>query len=345
MGVDLGDLAVKHAISLDSLSGRAVAIDAYNTLYQFLASIRQEDGTPLMDYRGNVTAHLAGLFYRTTKLLESGIKPIYVFDGPAHALKGRVQGERAEAKNLAKKKWEDALEQGKYEEARKFAQATSRLTPGMVVESKALLAAMGVPSVQAPSDGEAEAALMVQNGLAYATASQDYDVLLFGSPVLVRNLSITGRRKVPRQDRYIMVEPEEIRLQETLDSLGIPRDRLVFIGLLLGTDFNEGVKGIGPKTALKIVKETRTLDDVIAYVKAKYDYEFEVDAEEVLHLFLNPPYKEPDRLRWSEPDSDAVTRILVQEHDFSEDRVGNTLAQLQKILKEKGAQSKLGQWF
>ncbi len=345
MGVDLGDLAVKHTISLDSLTGKTLAIDAFNMLYQFLASIRQEDGTPLMDYKGNVTAHLSGLFYRTSKLLESGIRPVYVFDGKASALKGRVQEERAETKKVAKKKWEAALEQGKYEEAKKFAQATSRLTPGMVEESKKLLAAMGVPSVQAPSDGEAEAALMVQNGLAHATASQDYDALMFGSPVLVRNLSITGRRKVPRQDRYIMVEPEEINLQETLASLGITRDRLIFIGMLLGTDFNEGVKGVGPKTALKIVKETKTLDDVIAYVKQKYEYEFEVDAEEVLHLFLSPPYQDPGKLAWSAPDAESVKRILVQEHDFSEDRVGNTLAQLEKILKEKGAQSKLGQWF
>ncbi|MDD5340492.1 MAG: flap endonuclease-1 [Candidatus ainarchaeum sp.] len=345
MGVDLGDLAVKHTISLDSLSGKVVAIDAFNILYQFLASIRQEDGTPLMDYKGNVTAHLSGLFYRTSKLLESGIRPVYVFDGKASPLKGRVQAERSEAKLAAKKKWEAALEQEKYGEARKYAQATSRLTPDMVAEAKRLLAAMGVPSVQAPSDGEAEAAVMVQNGLAYATASQDYDALMFGSPVLVRNLSITGRRKVPRQDRYIMVEPEEINLKETLGSLGITRDRLIFMGMLLGTDFNEGVKGVGPKTALKIVKETKTLDDVIAYVKQKYDYEFEVDAEEVLHLFLSPPYAEPGKLAWNDPDADAVRRILVQEHDFSEDRVGNVLAQVQKALKEKGSQSKLGQWF
>lgn len=345
MGVDLGDLAVKHTISLDSLSGKVVAIDAFNTLYQFLASIRQEDGTPLMDYRGNVTAHLSGLFYRTVKLLESGIRPVYVFDGPAPRLKERTQAERAEAKKEAERKWKEALEMEKPEEARKYAQATSRLTPPMVAESKALLAAMGVPSVQAPSDGEAQASCMVRNGLAHATASQDYDALMFGSPVLVRNLSITGRRKVPRQDRYILVEPERIMLDETLGSLGITRDKLVFIGLLLGTDFNEGVKGVGPKTALKIVKEAETLDDVIAYVAKKYEYQFEVDAEEVLQMFLDPPYAEPGRLKWGAPDRGAVEKLLVSEHDFSEDRVGNTLGQLEKILKEKGAQSSLERWF
>lgn len=345
MGVDLGDLAVKRTITLDSLSGRTIAIDAYNILYQFLASIRQEDGTPLMDYRGNITAHLSGLFYRTTKLLESGIRPVYVFDGKPHRFKGRVQAERAEAKKIAKKKFDEALEQGRYEDAKKYAQATSRLTPEMVEESKLLLKAMGVPSVQAPGEGEAQASMMVQKGLAYATASQDYDALLFGSSVLVRNLSITGRRKVPRQDRYILVEPEEINLKETLASLGIGRDRLIFIGLLLGTDFNEGVKGVGPKTAMKVIKEIQTLDGLIAYVKEKYEYEFEVDAEEVLHLFLNPPYSEPGKLSWEEPDGDAVSKILVQEHDFSQERVEKSLDDLKKITKERGAQSKLEKWF
>jgi flap endonuclease-1 len=345
MGVDLGDLAIKHTISLQSLSGKIIAIDAFNILYQFLASIRQEDGTPLMDYRGNITAHLSGLFYRNCKLLESGIRPVYVFDGRAHGFKERVQGERSEAKKRAEQKWKEALEQEKFEDAKKYAQATSRLTSQMVEESKLLLGAMGIPSVQAPSDGEAEAAIMVQNGLAHATASQDYDALMFGSPLLVRNLSITGRRKVPRQDRYVMVEPELIELKETLDSLGMDRAGLIFIGILLGTDFNEGVKRVGPKTALKIVREHRTLDAIRAHVKEKYDYEFEVDAEEVLHLFLNPPYAPPPELKWRAIDAGRVSKMLVEEHDFSQERVEKTMAELQKITKERSAQSKLEQWF
>jgi len=345
MGVDLGDLAVKRTISLDALSGKVVAIDAFNMIYQFLASIRQEDGTPLMDYKGNVTAHLSGLFYRTTKLLECGMRPIYVFDGKPHRFKARVQEERSQTKKKAEEKWKEALAEERYEDARKFAQATSRLTPEMVAESKSLLAAMGVPSVQAESEGEAQASVMVQKGLAHITASQDYDALLFGSPLLVRNLSITGRRKVPRQDRYIMVEPEEISLKETLDSLGISRDKLIFIGLLLGTDFNEGVKRVGPKTALKIVREVNTLEELIAYVQQKYDYGFEVDIEEILHFFLNPPYKDPGRLKWSEADTDGVMKILVQQHDFSQERVEKTLNDLTRMMKERGAQSRLEQWF
>ncbi len=345
MGVDLGDLAIKRTISLDSLSGRAVAIDAFNILYQFLASIRQEDGMPLMDFKGNVTAHLSGLFYRNVKLLEHGIRPIYVFDGKAHSFKERVQSERSEVKRRAEVKWKEALEQEKFEEARKFAQGTSRLTGAMVEESKRLLAAMGIPCVQAPSDGEAQAAMMVRQGLAYATASQDYDALMFGSPILVRNLSITGRRKVPRQDRYILVEPEQIELRETLAGLDLDQGGLVLIGILLGTDFNKGVKRVGPKTALKIVKEHRTLDAVTAYVREKYDYQFEVDAQEVMDLFLDPPYSPVDNLKWGGIEPEKVMKLLVEEHDFSRERVDKVLTDAQKMLKERSAQSRLDKWF
>ncbi len=345
MGVDLGDLAVKNTISLQSLSGKVLAIDAYNIIYQFLASIRQEDGTPLSDFSGNITAHLSGLFYRNAKLLDSGIRPVYVFDGKPHKFKGKVQEERGAVKKLAEKKWKEALEQEKYEEARKFAQATSRLTPAMVKESKELLQAMGIPVVQAPGDGEAQAAVMVQQGLAYATASQDYDALMFGSLLLVRNISITGRRKVPRQNRYIIVEPELIDLEQTLSALAIDRAGIIFIGILTGTDFNEGIKGVGPKTALKIVKEHKTLDDVISYVKEKYDYQFEVDVEEVFNLFLDPPYSPVKSLKWNEVDSEAVTKLLVEGHDFSEDRVSKVIAELKEKTKERAAQSKLDKWF
>jgi flap endonuclease-1 len=347
MGVDLGDLAIKHTINLQSLAGKSLAIDSYNMIYQFLASIRQEDGTPLMDFKGNVTAHLSGLFYRSCKLLENGIRPIYVFDGKPSRLKFKTQAGRAEVKKKAEVKWKEALELGKYDEAKRFAQASSRLTPEMVAESKSLLSAMGIPSVQAPSEGEAQASMMVQKGLAYATASQDYDAMLFGSTYLVRNLSITGRRKVPRQDRYILVEPELIDLKETLAALGIGRDKLIFIGLLLGTDFNDGVKGVGPKTAMKIVKETATLSDLMAYVKGKYDYGFELDPEEVVHLFLDPPYAPvaQEDLRWRKPDNDAIMKLLVEQHDFSRERIEAVLANLQKNMAEKAAQSKLDQWF
>ena len=346
MGVDLGDLAVKHPISLEYLSGRILAVDAYNTIYQFLSIIRQEDGTPLMDFKGRVTAHLSGLFYRTARLIENRIRPVFVFDGKPPRFKRRTSEERAKNKREAEEKWKKALEEKKFDEAKKYAQATSRLTQEMIEESKELLRTMGVPVIQAPSEGEAQASLMVQEGIAYAIASQDYDSLLFGSPLLVRNISITGRRKIPRQDRYIMIEPEEINLEETLRKLGINREKMIMVGMLIGTDFNEGIKGVGPKTAMKIVNELKTLKDLENYVYEKYQYEFEADIEEIYNFFLKPPYAEvSEKLEWGGLNKERLEEILVKEHDFSEERIGNVILGLEKSYKETGAQSKLDKWF
>ena len=346
MGVDLGDLSVKHPTTLAELSGKTLAIDAFNILYQFLASIRQEDGTSLMDFKGRITAHLSGLFYRNARLLESGIRPIYVFDGKAPSFKGATQEARAFARDEATRKWKEALEQEDLAGAKKYAQATSRLTGEMIEESKQLLGAMGIPFYQAPSEGEAQAAQLVRSGVAYATASQDYDALLFGSPFLIRNLSITGRRKVPRENRFVLVEPERIELQETLQQLGLSHVQLLLIGILVGNDFNQGIRGVGPKTALKIVKEHRTLADVRAYVQQKYNRNFEEDVDAVFQFFEHPPVdKDPPAFHWSEPKSEEVKRILCSEHDFSEERVDRTLGTMTAQFKEKASQKKLEQWF
>lgn len=346
MGVDLGDLAVKRHISLASLSGKVIAIDAFNIIYQFLASIRQEDGTPLMDFKGRITAHLSGLFYRSARLLENGIKPIYVFDGTPPKFKGATQAARTYAKKEAEKKWKEALEQEKFEEAKRYAQATSRLTSEMVKESKELLKAMDIPSLQAPTEGEAQAAYMVQQGLAYATASQDYDALLFGSPLLLRNISITGKRKIPRQNRFVIVEPEEIDLEETLNSLQLTRKQLILMGILTGNDFNKGVKRVGPKTALKIVKEHKTLRSIQKYAKEKYNHEFEEDVEAIYKFFLKPPVeKSKGKFSWGNVDALNIHKILCEEHDFNEERIARTTEKMITSYKEKTSQSKLDKWF
>ena len=346
MGVDLGDLSIKHKAAIIDFSGKPIAIDAMNMLYQFLASIRQEDGTPLKDFKGRITGHLSGLFYRTSKLVSGGVKPVYVFDGKPPKFKEKEIEERRRVKREAELKWKKALEEEKFEEAKKYAQGTSRLTKEMVEESKELLSSMGIPWVQATSEGEAEAGWMVKAGMCYASASQDYDSLMFGSPVLVRNLSITGRRKVPRQNRYINVEPEIIYLGETLDALEITREQLILIGLMEGTDFNEGVRGVGPKTGLKIVKEHASLDAVKGYVKEKYEYEFEENIDEVYEFFLNPPInKQIPKLEWKDASVGGVKKLLVEKHDFSEERVGNTLEKMMGIIKEAESQRTLSKWF
>nr|MDO8077126.1 flap endonuclease-1 [Candidatus Freyarchaeota archaeon] len=340
MGVNLRGLLSFRQISLQELSGRTIAIDAMNTLYQFLAIIRQPDGTSLMDRRGNITSHLSGVFYRTINLLEAGIKPVYVFDGEPPELKSETVEERRRIRQEAARKWEEALERGDLEEARKFAQSSTSLTDEMVEESKRLLEAMGVPYVQAPSEGEAQASYMARKGDVWGVASQDYDSLLYNSPYLVRNLTISGRRKLPGKNVYVKVEPELVSLDENLRELGITREQLIGIGILLGTDYNEGVKGIGVKTALKLIREKGSIEKVVEEKKIV----LEPSVEQIKQLFLNPKVTDDYEIRWKPVDRDKVFSILCDEHDFSRERVQKALERVREEERTR-AQSRLEQFF
>ena len=344
MGVQLKELVapVRVELELENLSGKVVALDAYNALYQFLATIRQPDGTPLMDAMGRVTSHLNGLFYRTINLLEKGIKPVYVFDGKPPELKAAELERRMKVREEAERKYVEALERGELEEARLYAQQASRLSTSMVDDAKKLLDAIGVPWVRAPAEGEAQAAYMVARGDAWAAASQDYDSLLYGAPRLVRNLTITGRRKLPRREEYVEVKPELIELDKLLKYYGITRQQLVYIGLLLGTDYNPGgVKGVGPKKALKLIKELPNLEALARAV----EWSFPVKPEDIAKLFLEPEVTSGYRLEWRRPDRDRVIEFLCDEHQFSRERVGTALERLEKAYESLFKQSTLESWF
>lgn len=340
MGVDLGDVP-KRAAAISELSGKRFAVDAYNTIYQFLSSIRQPDGTPLQDSRGNVTGHLTGIFYRNCRLLENGIRPIYVFDGKPPAFKSDVLFERKARKTEAEAAWKAALEKGNLQEAKKHAQATSRLTLKMVGEAKELLTYMGIPVVESPSEGEAQASQMVIEGAADAVASQDMDCLLFGAPLLLRNLSIGGRRKLPGKQEWVDVEPEFISLGDALSTLGLSREQLVWMGILVGTDFDEGVKGVGPKKALKIVKESRTLEEAAQKAGATCDLPLFQSVEQ---FFLDPPVEKGIEVKFEKMDCGKLVAFLCGAHDFSEERVRRTCESVEKKMKETGAQTHLGAW-
>ena len=347
MGVNIRALVPKEVVktvSLSDLSGKIIAFDAYNALYQFLAIIRGPDGRPLMDSRGRVTSHLSGLFYRTVNLLELGIKPVFVFDGKPPALKEAEIKRRMEIREEALLKYEQALREGRLEEARKYAQQAAKLKDEMVEDAKRLLTLMGVPWVQAPSEGEAQAAHLVKRGDADLCASQDYDSLLFGAPALVRNVTISGRRKLPGKDVYVEVSPEIIRLDELLSSLGITREQLIDIAILVGTDYNpKGVKGIGPKRAYELIKKHGSLEKALRFIK---EAEFPVDPAEIKRIFLEPEVTDDYELAWSEPDVDGVVGFLCEERDFSEARVRKALDRvLEALRKAKKKAVKLTEFF
>lgn len=343
MGVDLGEVLRKRKILLDDLSGKTLAVDAYNTLYQFLAIIRQPDGTPLMDRQGRVTSHLSGILYRTANLGEKGIRVAYVFDGQPPELKEMEIKRRRKVREEAAAKYEVALKTGSIEDARKYAQATATLKELMVEDSKRLLKGLGVPWVQAPSEGEAQAAHMAARGDVWGAASQDHDSLLFGAPRMVKNLTISGRRKLPRRQAYVEVEPEVVDLAETLADLGLTREQLVDVGILVGTDYNpDGVKGIGPKTALKLVKEFGDLATVTARTP---DLDLPENVEKIREFFLRPKVRSDYTLSWGKPNLEEVVDFLCRERDFSEDRVRKALERMDAGLARPGTKPTLERYF
>lgn len=337
MGVDIGDLFKKEKISLNDLKDSVIVIDAYNVLHQFLASIRQRDGTPLKDHKGKITSHLSGLLHRTANLVEFRIRPVYVFDGEPHLLKTKTIEERRRRKEQAEKEWKDALEAGDLEKARTKAQQTSRLTDEMIKQSKELLDALGIPHVQAPSEGESQASYMVKKGDAYAVGSQDFDCLLVGSPRLVRNLTSAGKRKLPGKEAYVKVYPKLIRLQPNLKSLGITQKQLVDMAILIGTDFNDGIKGIGPKKSLNMIKKAGNVENALSTFGAENAPTFE-EIKEIRRLFLKPEVTDDYDIKWSEIDVEKVFKILVDGHHFSRERVEPVLkkfSNIENMMKQK----------
>lgn len=330
MGTKLADIIEAETLTLSDLSGKKLAVDAFNTIYSFLAIIRQPDGTPLSDRHGRVTSHLSGMFYRNINLLENGINPVYVFDGKSPELKSDEVQRRREIRDAAYEAWKKAKEEGRIEDARKAGQASSRLTGPMIDESKGLLKALGIPVVQAPSEGEAVAAQMAREGLVWASASQDNDSLLYNCPRMIRNLSISGRRRVSRSKTYKSIDPELILLDQNLRLLDITREQLIDIAILVGTDYNDSVKGIGQKTALKLIKTHGNLEAVEADRGEKFDFPY----QEIRGIFLNPPSIELKPPKWSNPNPDEIKKILCKEHDFSESRVDKSLERLQTALEE-----------
>ncbi|MHA1717916.1 MAG: flap endonuclease-1 [Promethearchaeota archaeon] len=348
MGVKLTDLVtdVKKVITFENLLGKTIAIDAFNTLYQFLAIIRGVDGTPLKDYNGNVTSHLSGIFYRTLRILEKDIKPIYVFDGPPNPMKMAEIERRREIRHEARKKAKEAQDLGRIEEAAKFAQGSSKLNSVMIEESKELISAMGIPVIQAAQDGEAQAAYLVQNNVAWAVASQDYDSFLFGANRIVRNLSQNRERKV--KSTTVTIDLEWFSLNQVLEHNKISREQLIDIGILSGVDFFPGISGVGTKTAFNLIKKYDNLDTMMEKnilirkkpIRESINYD---TIKQVRDIFLNPAIKDFPKPKWKKADDAKIKEILLEKHNFSRDRVEKALIRLRR--KAGTSQRRLDSFF
>ncbi|NPA62300.1 MAG: flap endonuclease-1 [Methanococci archaeon] len=325
MGVQFGDFIPKRQISLDDLKGKKVAIDGMNALYQFLTSIRLKDGSPLKNKKGEITSAYNGIFYKTIHLLENDITPIWVFDGEPPKLKEKTRKMRRHIKEQAEEKMKEAMKKENLDEVAKFAKRASYLTPKIVDNCKYLLGLMGIPYVNAPSEGEAQASYMAKKGDVWAVVSQDYDSLLYGSPRVVRNLTTTKEM------------PELINLNEVLEELRISLDDLIDIAILMGTDYNPGgVKGIGFKRAYELVK-SGVAKDVLKKEVENY--------EEIRKIFKEPKITDEYSVNLRLPNKEGIIKFLVEENDFNYERVKKHVDRLYNLIANKTKQKTLDAWF
>ena len=332
MGVALKDLIVGKELSLKNLSGKVICMDTSMLLYQFLTTIRQADGDYFTDSKGNVTSHLIGLMSRISRLMREGLKLVFVFDGKPPQLKQQELERRKSAKTQALSKYKEAAIEKDTVEMKKYAARATRVTPEILAETKRLVTAFGLPIVEAPSEAEAQATYMVKQGDAYAVATQDADPLMFGCPKVIRNLSLVGKHKKSNKLDYQTYKPELFELSEVLNGLGIDHQQFILLCILIGTDFNPGgIKGIGPKNALKYVKEQKDKEALITELGEKITFDF----NEVYNVVTNIPTTNKYHLEWKDVDAEAIKKLLIHEHEFSPQRVEDMLNALQEYSNAK----------
>jgi flap endonuclease-1 len=346
MGLNIRDIIPRRELETSEIQEKILCVDAFNALYQFLSTIRQPDGTPLMDNKKRITSHLSGVFYRNINLLDDGIKLVYVFDGRAPELKAKTHKKRQDVRDIAKERYETAKEEVDVMGMKRYSSQLLRLDDEMIAESKELLIAMGIPIIQAPSEGEAQAAHMTRaTSKVYASVSQDYDSLLFGASRLIRNLTVSRKRKT--YSGYVEIKPEIIELEKVFNFLEINLEQLICLGILVGTDYNpKGIPGIGQKKALDIVKKYKVPYEIFKSVEEQIlslpeDERF--NWQDIFALFYKPDVLNQD-FEFKPFDEDKIRDILVRRHDFSEERVSKQIDKLKEI-KQKSQQKSLGKWF
>jgi len=333
LGVGLTPIIIRKILSLEDLRGKSLAVDAQNYLYQFLSLIRMSDGTPLQDSNGNITSHLAGLMFRSTRLIHDyDIDLVFVFDGKPPSLKKNVIIKRRKLREKATKEWQKALKARDYTTAFSKATMSSHLTRSMIDDAKKLLQLLGIPFVQAQTEAEAQAAYMAWKGEVWAASSKDYDCLLYNAPRLLRYLTISGREFLPSRMISRRLMPELIELRRFLFSCGITREQLIDLAILIGTDFNGGVKGIGPKKALLLIKNYGKIEKLPSEIKSVLEAQ---NYLKVRKSFLEPKLIDDYTLKYGPLQEDELCRFLCDHRDFSRERVETAIQRMKKFYEIK----------
>lgn len=347
MGVAFGALiedSLKKKIDFKELNNKTFGIDAYNMLYQFVTTIRGIDGEPLKNENGEITSHYSGLFYRVSNIISNGIKPTFVFDGVSHELKNKTKQDRRDKRQDAKKQYDLAALENNLEDMNKFAKMSATINEKIILESKELLSAMGVSYIDSPGEAEAQISYMTKNGLFDYTVSQDYDCILFGSPNLLKNIGSSGKKKVPFKKIFVDVYPYVIDSESVFNNLEINREKIIWLSMLIGTDFNDKVESIGPKTALKLVREYNSFEDILKYLENK-KLSVNFDYKEIQDIFLNPNIDENPKIITSEFNKEKIEKILIDKANFDEIRINNFLKTVIEKKEENNKQKSISDWF
>lgn len=335
----LGDVApgaVKEQ-NMKNYFGRKIAIDASMSIYQFLIAVRQE-GTTLQSEDGETTSHLVGMFYRTIRMLENGIRPVYVFDGKPPQLKSTELSKRSERRAEAEKQLTEAQETGNVENMEKFSKRLVKVTARHNDECKRLLQLMGVPYVEAPCEAEASCAALVKSGKVYAVATEDMDALTFGTAILLRHLTASEAKKLPIQ---------EFHLSKALQEAGLSHEQFVDLCILLGSDYCETIRGVGPKRAIELIRQHGSIEEILQHLDTtRYGVPEGWRYQEARRLFLEPDVVGADQveLKWTEPDEEGLVGFMCGEKQFSEDRVRNGAKKLVKS-RHGSTQGRLDDFF
>jgi len=316
--------------------GRKVAIDASMCMYQFLVAVRIGENT-LADDEGQSTSHLAGMFFRTIRLCEAGVKPCYVFDGKPPELKGGELAKRLEKRAEAEVEIAKAKEAGDQEALEKFSRRTVKVTKEQNVEVQELLSLMGIPWVLAASEAEATAAAMAKAGTVWAVASEDTDTMTFGTPVFLRQLMAPASKKLPVL---------EFDIRKVLEELRMTQDQFIDLSILLGCDYCERIPGIGPVRAVSLIREHGSIEAILQNENIKGLPEGYAElAANARRLFTHPEVTDPATidLKWRAPDEEGVVKFLTG-RGFQESRIRSGLDRL-RAAKAKGGQNRLESFF
>ncbi|MBC7092245.1 MAG: flap endonuclease-1 [Nitrososphaeria archaeon] len=340
MGVRLSPLVKSRKISLSTLSNKIIAFDANNLLYQFLALVRMPDGTLFKDHRGRITSHLLGASLRITRLMiDYQIKPILIFDGTPNILKLKVLEERRVQRAKALKEWEEEIRRGNLRKAFSKAVVSATLSKDLVNDSVDMFKLMGLPVIFAPEDAEAQAAYMCERNMVWAVATQDYDALLYGSPKIVRYVTIQGTDFLPSKKIVKPLEPELISLDETLKALDLTREQLVDVAILVGTDFNKGVKGVGPRKAYNLIKIYGSIENIPPEkINGQIEY-----VNEIREIFLSPKITKEYSISFEKPQIDKLIEFY-RDRNFSENNIEKIVERLTRFYTDL-ERPKLSEWL